>query len=264
MIRKTIVALVLLVAVVTSAAAQSLLDDPEYRSLIDRVEELKAQAETAVDEGRYDDAVAFSNEAEQVAQQAEEYAEQRVLAFRANGWINRARQRIRYAESINAPVHYPEAWETANDLFDDAQASFEAEQWVEAIAASRQAFNALEEVRPVRTAQPDPEPAPQPASRPQADPEPAPEPEPVAALPRYYVVRLIPGRRDCFWRIAEYEFVYGDPWQWPALYEANRDKLPDPDNPDLILPGMIVEIPSINGEERTGYWNPQDLPEDAE
>jgi nucleoid-associated protein YgaU len=76
------------------------------------------------------------------------------------------------------------------------------------------------------------------------------------------VVRLIPERRDCFWRIAEYDFVYGDPWQWRELYEANRDKLPDPNNPDLMLPGMVIEIPSLDGETRSGFWNPEDLPAD--
>ena len=81
--------------------------------------------------------------------------------------------------------------------------------------------------------------------------------EPVApALPRYYVVRLITDRRDCFWRIAEYDFVYGDPWQWRVLYEANRDKIPDSDNPDWIEPGTILEIPSIAGEHREGTWDP--------
>ena len=80
-----------------------------------------------------------------------------------------------------------------------------------------------------------------------------------ATKPRYYVVRLIPERRDCFWRIAEYDFVYGDPWKWPKLYEANKDKLPEPDNPSLIEPGIKLRIPSLSGERRSGTWQP---PED--
>ena len=70
------------------------------------------------------------------------------------------------------------------------------------------------------------------------------------------MVRLIPERRDCFWRIAEYDFVYGDPWLWRVLYEANKHKLPDPNNPDWMEPGMIIEIPSIAGELRDGTWDP--------
>jgi nucleoid-associated protein YgaU len=76
----------------------------------------------------------------------------------------------------------------------------------------------------------------------------------VPTLPEFYTVRLIPDRRDCFWRIAEYDFVYGDPWKWKILYEANKQLLPDPNNPDLILPGTRLRIPSLKGEQRSGEW----------
>ncbi len=255
MISKRAVVLILLISLATLIGAQSLLDDPEYRTLVNRVAELKQEAQVALDDGRYDEAVELSRQAEDVATEAEQYAEQRVLAFRANGWVNRAQQRVRYAESINASTHYPEEWDLATRHMADARGSFEARDWVAAIAASRLVMSALEDIRPVRvTVEPEPRPEPAPA------PEPAPEPETEPVLPRYYVVRLIPERRDCFWRIAEYDFVYGDPWKWPILYEANRGKIPDPDNPHLILPGMVVEIPSIDGEVREGTWNPEDLP----
>lgn len=269
MTRKRLLLIALLLVVAVAVSAQSLLDDPQYRALIDEVQELKTQAQAALDEGRYDDAVALSQEAETVAGEAEAYAEERVLRFRANSWVNRAQQRVRYAESINAQTHYPDAWDLSNEYMADAWASFEAEQWTEAIAASRLAFNALEDVRPVRVSddtEPEPEPQPEPEPEPEVETVPVPATEPVTSpeqvLPQYYVVRLIPERRDCFWRIAEYDFVYGDPWQWRELYEANRDKLPDPNNPDLMLPGMVIEIPSLDGEVRSGFWNPEDLPAD--
>jgi nucleoid-associated protein YgaU len=75
---------------------------------------------------------------------------------------------------------------------------------------------------------------------------------PPSGLAALYEVKLIPHRRDCLWRIAEYDFVYGDPYQWRRLYEANKDKFPQPDNPDLIEPGMILIIPPIRGEQRSG------------
>ena len=43
-----------------------------------------------------------------------------------------------------------------------------------------------------------------------------------------YEVRLIPERRDSLWRIAEYSFVYNDPWKWTLLYEANKDRIKNP------------------------------------
>jgi len=61
--------------------------------------------------------------------------------------------------------------------------------------------------------------------------------------------------RDCFWRIAGYPFVYGDPWKWHRLYEANKEKIPQPENPDLILPGIILTIPNLEGELRSGTWS---------
>ena len=69
-------------------------------------------------------------------------------------------------------------------------------------------------------------------------------------------MRLIPDRRDCFWRIAEYDFIYGDPFKWRLLYDANKGMLTNPGNPDLILPGQLFEIPEIEGETREGEWEP--------
>ncbi len=45
---------------------------------------------------------------------------------------------------------------------------------------------------------------------------------------------------ECLWWIAEYEDVYGDPFQWPLIYKANRDQIKDP---DLIYPDQVFEIP---------------------
>jgi nucleoid-associated protein YgaU len=89
-------------------------------------------------------------------------------------------------------------------------------------------------------------------------------PAPVAAaagqanalpLPAEYVVRLIPERRDCLWRIAEYPFVYGDPLKWSLIYEANKKTFRDPANPDLIFPGQELRIPSLGGETREGTFD---------
>jgi nucleoid-associated protein YgaU len=68
--------------------------------------------------------------------------------------------------------------------------------------------------------------------------------------PRYYVVR--PG--DTFNSIAADPRIYNNRSEWFTLYEANRNKLKNPDNPHLILPGMIIEIPSITGEVREGTY----------
>jgi hypothetical protein len=63
---------------------------------------------------------------------------------------------------------------------------------------------------------------------------------------------LNPVNPDCLWNIAGFDFVYGDPYQWKRLYDANRDTFPDPNNPDWIEPGQILKIPPIGNERREG------------
>jgi nucleoid-associated protein YgaU len=60
------------------------------------------------------------------------------------------------------------------------------------------------------------------------------------AVKGVYTVRLIPDRRDCLWRIAEYPDIYGDPYKWPAIWRRNRKLI---QNPDLIFPGWQLVIP---------------------
>ncbi|MCZ9846886.1 hypothetical protein OFR22_07840 [Brachyspira hyodysenteriae] len=78
----------------------------------------------------------------------------------------------------------------------------------------------------------------------------------VTVLPMYYTVVQRTPLTDALWRIAGYSFIYNDPIQWYRLYQANRDILRDPNNPDLILPGQVLTIPSMNGEERVGTYDP--------
>jgi hypothetical protein len=73
-------------------------------------------------------------------------------------------------------------------------------------------------------------------------------------LPAQYMVRQWSNTGDCFSAIAGLPFIFGDPIHWRVIYEANRNKLPNPSNPHLILPGTILDIPSLNGEQRSGIW----------
>ena len=56
------------------------------------------------------------------------------------------------------------------------------------------------------------------------------------ALPKNYIVK----RGDTLWGIAAKDFIYGDPWQWPLIFKANRDKIK---NPHLIFPRQNLKIP---------------------
>lgn len=61
---------------------------------------------------------------------------------------------------------------------------------------------------------------------------------------------------DHLWSIAERHLadVHGGPVDdatvtdyWQRLVDANRDRLADADNPDLIYPGQQFELPAVDG-----------------
>jgi hypothetical protein len=49
--------------------------------------------------------------------------------------------------------------------------------------------------------------------------------------------------RACLWRIALN--VYGNPYRWIAIYEANEGRI---DNPNLIYENQILLIPNLGGK----------------
>jgi hypothetical protein len=74
--------------------------------------------------------------------------------------------------------------------------------------------------------------------------------QPQETLPAQYTVRqwaTASTKGDCFSSIAAMPFIYGDPFKWEILFEANRSKLP-------IHPGTVLDIPSLKGEVRSGMW----------
>jgi len=66
---------------------------------------------------------------------------------------------------------------------------------------------------------------------------------------------------DSLWSIAGNSSVYGDPYQWPLIYKANRDQIKDA---DLIYPGQALNIDrgassadiaaAVNHAKTRGAW----------
>ncbi|TVQ37418.1 MAG: hypothetical protein EA384_12265 [Spirochaetaceae bacterium] len=226
--RIAIVTALLLVFGVALASAQNLLQDNPHAQ---RARELRRQSEQAIDEGEYNRAYDYALEAQEESRKAREWAEMMLWAYRAGGARNRAQERLSFVRGIDAQTHFPDEYRNAVGFYEEGQQLFGDERYQPSFEAFQSVLAALESVRRVTVA---------------AD-----------VLPRYYEVRRIPERRDSFWRIAGYDFVYGNSREWRNLYEANRDMLQDPDNPRLIQPGMLFEIPSIRGERREGVWQPE-------
>ena len=71
-------------------------------------------------------------------------------------------------------------------------------------------------------------------------------------FPKYYKVQYRKVNTDSLWRIASYDFIYGDGNLWRKIYEANKDKIKDP---NIIIGGQILLIPSLKGETRDGTYD---------
>lgn len=55
---------------------------------------------------------------------------------------------------------------------------------------------------------------------------------------------------DHLWGIARKKEHYSNPFAWPVIYRANRDKIK---NPDLIFPKQNFKIPNLTEEEKSKY-----------
>lgn len=74
---------------------------------------------------------------------------------------------------------------------------------------------------------------------------------------RQYTVKSWFENKDCLWNISGNMDIYGDPLQWPKIWQANTDIIR---NPDIIHPGQVLTIPEkgpktsdeIKAERR--YW----------
>ncbi len=60
----------------------------------------------------------------------------------------------------------------------------------------------------------------------------------VLLIPYLDVYDVVPG--DCLWLIASYLSIYSDAKRWPEIFEANKDKIKDP---DWIYPYQEFVIP---------------------
>lgn len=72
---------------------------------------------------------------------------------------------------------------------------------------------------------------------------------------------------ECLWWISEFKEVYNDPFMWPLIFKANRDKIK---NPDRIYPNQVFSIPRAftleelqAGRKKAGAGKPFNPPKEA-
>jgi nucleoid-associated protein YgaU len=196
---------------------------------------LKARslARFALEQGDYDASIFQSSESERLARLSDEYIGGMMLRARAMREIQSADDRILWARSNEAATYYPAELAAASAHYDEAVAARSDNDWSAALQAALAVADDLAGVA--------------------APPKKGAPPPDMPPNPNQYKVRPWDVFGDCFWNIAKW--FYGDPWKWPVVYEANKDKIPDPDNPDLIESGTVIDIPGIGNEMRVGLYD---------
>ncbi|MDR0656691.1 MAG: LysM peptidoglycan-binding domain-containing protein [Treponema sp.] len=198
---------------------------------------LNRMAKQTYDEGDYDASANYAAEALRYAQLSDEYVALQLKIKEANDAISAAKARIDWVVSVGAAKNYPGEYAQAQDYYNASLEDRKAEKWESAAEKARRVINTLANVKaPAQTVTEQPKPSRTP-------------------LPARYTVRPWAVSKDCLWNIAGRPWAYGDPTKWRLIYNANRARMPQPDNPDLIEPGMVLDIPSIRGETREGMWD---------
>jgi hypothetical protein len=179
---------------------------------------LITQAEQASTAVKYDEAIRLATEAQKNAQLSDDYATLQVKIKGVNEAIAATEPRINRAKETGAAKTYAEIFDGAEAAFTEAVDSRTREEWDKSLTAIQRSIALLDTMPggPMLAAQ-------------------------------YRVTS-----RDNLWNIAAKPEIYGNPFQWRNIYNANRDKMPESTNPNLINPGMILDIPSISGETRAG------------
>ncbi len=200
----------------------SLRNNEHYRES----ERLKQLSDEAFEFGDYDAAATYAAEAAAAARRSDEYVALHLLMRDVNDAIFTANTRLNWAASVGAEKTYADRYNAAQGAYTEAINLRADGQWNESLGEAKKVLSLLSDVRET------------------------------VPLPASYMVRPWATNKDCFWNIAKYSFIYNNPTKWRTLYTANRAKLRKPDNPDLIHPGIVLTIPSLNGEYREGRYVP--------
>ena len=213
-------------------------DSPVLHSILNNqfyLESLRLSklAQDTYDYGDYDASTGYAQEAIRYAQLSDEYVAEQLIA--------EAKRLLDWADKNNIPSRFPNNYNEGKNYYETAVAAHSNEKLDEAIDAAIKAIEILAvfEAENLASSQV----AGGSGTTSGVGASTTGEGETPSRSPRQYIVRTWIVERDCLWNIAGYPWVFGDPWRWPELFEANKHKMPDPNNPHWIEPGMVLDIP---------------------
>lgn len=228
---KKLLVCVLALAITASLSAQNFRDNDFQKAGA----AFEKQANEALEAGDYTLASELAGKASEQYKLSREYVSQRALVFRAANMLTLAKDAVSGAERSSRAKEYAAEITRAKVLLAEAQSLYSAQKWEESIAKSEETIALIKTI---------------------------PAPQKVVAtvssgktpLPKFYVVGPWDKTLDCYWNISKKPEVYNNPLLWSKLYEANKGRMRNPDNPNLIYPGMEIEIPPLKGEKREGTY----------
>ncbi len=194
-----------------------------YQKLAD---EYTRKAQAALDAGEYELSEEYAKKAEEDAALSQAFVKKMLAKSEADSVMTKASKKLDFAKSINAERNFPMAFSSAQKDYASAQNSYKAEDYPSAVVYANKVLEDLADIKEI------------------------------TPLPEYYIVRPWADTKDCYWNISGRNYVYDNPLLWENLYQANKSNMPKPEDPNLILPGMKMKIPSITGEYREGVYNP--------
>ena len=130
----------------SSATAQSLLDNPDYKKAV----ELQRQAEAAYAEGDYDMAREYSRQAKEYIERSNVYVESRLLIYRANSLLKSAQERVSYFKSVGVLPEYQGYLDQAEKDLAQAKAAYDAERYQESIDYSKKVLAGIAVMKTVQ------------------------------------------------------------------------------------------------------------------
>ncbi len=217
-----------IIALVLTVVSASLLFAASYKNNTYQklANEYTRKAQNALDAGDYVLAEDYAAKAQENAALSEAYIKKMLAKSEADSAMRDASKRLDYAKSIGADRNFQMAYSSAQKSYASAEDAYGTEDYAAAVAYAKQVMDALADIKEI------------------------------TPLPQYYIVRPWAETKDCYWNISGRPYVYNNPLLWENLYQANKSNMPKPNDPNLIMPGMKMEIPSLTGEYREGVYSP--------